>query len=261
MSELKEGGGSLNGSAVGPAVTSPATANSDTEKMSMVSDVDDGGMNESDVLARFQVAYAAAMEDAEQEGERSAAAATRKRESHDPTAAAVAVAEEDSIESGSGVGDDDNDDSGNGAAAYVAFSIAFEILFCFLIPGAFEVVLYVLSVLKSVLLMKVLPLVGTLVPVWLTDRDNRVWSYVVGAFVGENGKSSAGLHHHLYSNAWPPPALVLLAVLTVFALIVHPDGYTWILLRKIRCVYSREATSRRLLIYGTCETHEQCLLT
>ena len=34
----------------------------------------------------------------------------------------------------------------------------------------------------------------------------------------------------------PLPALIGLAVLTIVALIVHPDGYTWIILRKIRCV-------------------------
>lgn len=37
-------------------------------------------------------------------------------------------------------------------------------------------------------------------------------------------------------GAWPPPTLVALGVLTIFALIVHPDGYTWIILRKIRFV-------------------------
>jgi hypothetical protein len=35
---------------------------------------------------------------------------------------------------------------------------------------------------------------------------------------------------------WPPPALIGLALLTIIALVVHPDGLTWILLRKIRYV-------------------------
>lgn len=35
-------------------------------------------------------------------------------------------------------------------------------------------------------------------------------------------------------RAWPPPALVMLASLTLFALVVHPDGFTWILLGKLR---------------------------
>ena len=35
-------------------------------------------------------------------------------------------------------------------------------------------------------------------------------------------------------QAWPPPALTALAILTVVALVVHPDGFTWIMLGKIR---------------------------
>lgn len=37
-------------------------------------------------------------------------------------------------------------------------------------------------------------------------------------------------------HAWPPPALKLLAILTVLAFIVHPDGMTMIILRKLRYV-------------------------
>jgi len=37
-------------------------------------------------------------------------------------------------------------------------------------------------------------------------------------------------------HAWPPPALTGLALLTIFALVVHPDGLTWILLGKLRYV-------------------------
>ena len=36
------------------------------------------------------------------------------------------------------------------------------------------------------------------------------------------------------THAWPPPALLFLAVLTITALVVHPDGFTWVLLRKLR---------------------------
>ena len=35
-------------------------------------------------------------------------------------------------------------------------------------------------------------------------------------------------------HAWPPPALTMLATLTIFALVVHPDGFTWIMLGKLR---------------------------
>jgi hypothetical protein len=35
-------------------------------------------------------------------------------------------------------------------------------------------------------------------------------------------------------RAWPPPALTALAILTIVALVVHPDGCTWIVLGKLR---------------------------
>ena len=50
-------------------------------------------------------------------------------------------------------------------------------------------------------------------------------------------------HHHYNNNSsssidWPaPPALVVLGFLTIVALIVHPDGMTWIILGKIRYVF------------------------
>jgi hypothetical protein len=49
---------------------------------------------------------------------------------------------------------------------------------------------------------------------------------LLNGIASSSGKAAAA--------AWPPPALVCLALLTVFALIVHPDGMTWILLRKLR---------------------------
>lgn len=39
---------------------------------------------------------------------------------------------------------------------------------------------------------------------------------------------------------WPPPGLIGLALLTIVALVVHPDGFTWILFRKLRYVLSAE---------------------
>lgn len=35
-------------------------------------------------------------------------------------------------------------------------------------------------------------------------------------------------------HAWPPLTLRLLALLTILAFIVHPDGMTWVLLGKLR---------------------------
>jgi hypothetical protein len=37
-------------------------------------------------------------------------------------------------------------------------------------------------------------------------------------------------------HAWPPPTLRILAILTIVAFIVHPDGITWIMLGKLRYV-------------------------
>ena len=37
-------------------------------------------------------------------------------------------------------------------------------------------------------------------------------------------------------HAWPPPALKALALLTIVALVIHPDGLTWVFLGKLRYV-------------------------
>jgi hypothetical protein len=47
------------------------------------------------------------------------------------------------------------------------------------------------------------------------------------------------LHHltvHESRNPLLPPGLLYLATLTLVALVIHPDGYTWVVLRRIRCV-------------------------
>lgn len=41
-----------------------------------------------------------------------------------------------------------------------------------------------------------------------------------------------------HPHAWPPPTLSLLVILTIVTFIVHPDGMTWIVLGKLRCVQS-----------------------
>jgi len=61
-------------------------------------------------------------------------------------------------------------------------------------------------------------------------------------------------------HAWPPPAFTALALLTIFALVVHPDGLTWILLGKLRdaiyAVFSALGQSLEFLIndYGVFPT-------
>ena len=89
-------------------------------------------------------------------------------------------------------------------------------------------------------------------PAWASDLSGRVrktaaWRYVVGmgvflieAIVGpEDGHGgvqggSGGQNHRGGAETWPPPALMVLAVFTVVAFIVHPDGLTWIMLGKMR---------------------------
>jgi len=63
-----------------------------------------------------------------------------------------------------------------------------------------------------------------------------VWKHLSKAMVSLSplGLGSATTTKTAFASAWPPTALIVLAVLTVVALIVHPDGYTWIFLRKIR---------------------------
>jgi hypothetical protein len=48
-------------------------------------------------------------------------------------------------------------------------------------------------------------------------------------------------------HAWPPPAFTALALLTIFTLVVHPDGLTWIMLGKLR-----EAVSAIFSALGQC---------
>jgi len=48
-------------------------------------------------------------------------------------------------------------------------------------------------------------------------------------------------------HAWPPPALTALALLTIFALVVHPDGLTWIMLGRLR-----DALYGGISILGQC---------
>ena len=56
-------------------------------------------------------------------------------------------------------------------------------------------------------------------------------------------------HHHHYSyyyyreSSWPPPTLLALGLFTIGTLIVHPDGYTWIVIHRIRYVCRRKRFS------------------
>lgn len=90
-------------------------------------------------------------------------------------------------------------------------------------------------------------------PAWAADLGGRVrksilWKYVMGLGVfladailgpedgagGALGVGSEGGRHHRGGETWPPPALTALAVITVMAFVVHPEGLTWVVLGKIR---------------------------
>ena len=62
---------------------------------------------------------------------------------------------------------------------------------------------------------------------WMTDKAPS-WLHTLVQPPSTNGKMDP--------HAWPPPALTALALLTLFALVVHPDGFTWIMLGKLRWV-------------------------
>lgn len=51
-------------------------------------------------------------------------------------------------------------------------------------------------------------------------------------YSGSSGSGSGGGNN----GVWPPPALMGLAIFTVLAFVVHPDGPTWIMLGKMRYV-------------------------
>ena len=65
------------------------------------------------------------------------------------------------------------------------------------------------------------------------------WLSFLGTNTAGNNNSNGNHHHpHLPGDygSWPPPAFIILAVMTIVAFIVHPDGPTWILLGKLRYV-------------------------
>jgi hypothetical protein len=51
-----------------------------------------------------------------------------------------------------------------------------------------------------------------------------------------NGKGSPTVAVRIWNNCTPPSFIALLAFITMAAMIVHPDGYTWIIVRRIRYV-------------------------
>jgi hypothetical protein len=61
-------------------------------------------------------------------------------------------------------------------------------------------------------------------------NDSSTSTTILGSAVAGSSSRIEKIDPH----AWPPPAFTALALLTIFALVVHPDGGTWIMLGKLR---------------------------
>ncbi len=72
---------------------------------------------------------------------------------------------------------------------------------------------------------------------WMSEKLPP-WLEVILFQQPQNSKGSSTMG----SDPWPPPAFTGLALLTIFALVVHPDGLTWVLLGKLRYVHNKVST-------------------
>lgn len=91
------------------------------------------------------------------------------------------------------------------------------------------------NLFRSLLLGHFLRLVVASLPAWAEQHTWLSPWLQAGASCNVSSTANSG---KMDPHAWPPPALTALAILTVFALVVHPDGFTWIMLGKLRSVYS-----------------------
>jgi hypothetical protein len=83
---------------------------------------------------------------------------------------------------------------------------------------------------------------------WISEKSTSSWwqqamwhpTKVVVTTVGIPTTTFAGKYFHAAvtgdPHVWPPPAFTALALLTLVALVIHPDGFTWIMLGKLRYV-------------------------
>jgi hypothetical protein len=80
---------------------------------------------------------------------------------------------------------------------------------------------------------------------WMTDRAPSwlLWMMepppAIALAAGGGTSLIAGGKHHAAAttidpHAWPPPARTARALRPLFTLVVHPDGLTWVMLRKLR---------------------------
>jgi hypothetical protein len=107
--------------------------------------------------------------------------------------------------------------------------------FCsFLVPVLAQFIFGGFSIVRTLVLGYTLQnAVREVLPAFLTTSAEKT-------IMGGCSSSNTPFHHQGAVPGWlstPPPALVVLALLTVVAFVIHPDGFTWILLRKLRCVW------------------------
>jgi len=152
------------------------------------------------------------------------------------------------------VADDDDDDDDDDLAISMGtlllwlpwsslMSSMFPIMFLWTRRSMFGVA----SLLRSFLIGHALRLIlailtSVTIPNPVRDRVSSVLIHLTLYFGGPGEKGSQSSLHQLQQavlgrmdpNSCPPPALTLLAFLTAFAFVVHPDGLTWILLGRLR---------------------------
>jgi len=92
---------------------------------------------------------------------------------------------------------------------------------------------------------------------WISDKlppwlevillQSSLTSTITGSGTGSVSTILSAGSGKIDPHAWPPPAFTALAMLTIFALVVHPDGLTWIVLGKLR-----DAISAVFSAFGQC---------
>ena len=72
------------------------------------------------------------------------------------------------------------------------------------------------------------------------ERTCGVNSVINNKNIGGGTAGGIGTSTTVDPHEWPQQFLTALGVLTVFALVVHPDGFTWVVLGKVRYVLEKE---------------------
>lgn len=85
-----------------------------------------------------------------------------------------------------------------------------------------------------------------------TAPTSMIESDAVMGMMTNSNKGSSSVVSRIASSCNPPSFIAFLALITIAAMIVHPDGYTWIIVRKMRYV------STSILKTATVDFVESC---